>query len=349
MRPIWKDIEVNLSSYLSNGNVDYVLKADGTQFYTGVAYANNAGQCSVRINEVVSDYLGRWWNTFEQTTAFTTTFLLQPNIAPAISLYVGSTQVFSDSVAIDWSYDLGFSLPNGVPACPVNGRIDPRMPLMQTTYKGGNITADLYAITGDFYVGDYNNDYSGANIHDTHTFAVGAGNKADLCIKPQDVASHQWIVLQGLTYKVVTACHRFALYYVNAYGGLDFLLMEGLCSEHDSLTRYVHKQKASNAYPCYRGKKEYANEIVKKYTLRTDLLTDEQAARMFHLVESTDVYLYDMQGLTPGSAVTPALVMKPVVITNTSHEYKTYKGEGRKMVQYTIEVEYAQDRYRKGQ
>ena len=314
MRPIWKDIEVNLSSYLSNGNVDYVLKADGTQFYTGVAYANNAGQCSVRINEVVSDYLGRWWNAFEQTTAFTTTFLLQPNIAPAISLYVGSTQVFSDSVAIDWSYDLGFSLPNGVPACPVNGRIDPRMPLMQTTYKGGNITADLYAITGDFYVGDYNNDYSGANIHDTHTFAVGAGNKADLCIKPQDVASHQWIVLQGLTYKVV-----------------------------------VHKQKASNAYPCYRGKKEYANEIVKKYTLRTDLLTDEQAARMFHLVESTDVYLYDMQGLTPGSAVTPALVMKPVVITNTSHEYKTYKGEGRKMVQYTIEVEYAQDRYRKGQ
>ena len=96
MRPIWKDIEVNLSSYLSNGNVDYVLKADGTQFYTGVAYANNAGQCSVRINEVVSDYLGRWWNAFEQTTAFTTTFLLQPNIAPAISLYVGSTQVFSD-------------------------------------------------------------------------------------------------------------------------------------------------------------------------------------------------------------------------------------------------------------
>ena len=97
------------------------------------------------------------------------------------------------------------------------------------------------------------------------------------------------------------------------------------------------KQRYNNAVRSERGTVEYLNEVTKRWTLRTGWLTDEQAARMHHVAGSVAVYLYD---ITDNALI-------PVVITDEQCEYKTYRGNGGRMVNYTIGVEVAQDMLRR--
>ena len=66
-------------------------------------------------------------------------------------------------------------------------------------------------------------------------------------------------------------------------------------------------------------------------------MSDDEASRMHHLLNSPNVYLLDME----------TDEMMPVVLTNTTTEYKTYKGNGGKLVNYTIEATLAQERIRR--
>ena len=74
-----------------------------------------------------------------------------------------------------------------------------------------------------------------------------------------------------------------------------------------------------------------------KYELHPGTMTEAQAARMPHLLNSPEVYLEDMQ----------AGRIFPVVLTNTTSEHKTWANQGHKLVEYTIECELAQDRLRR--
>lgn len=141
----------------------------------------------------------------------------------------------------------------------------------------------------------------------------------------------------GATYRFVDTCARNALYYVNAYGGWDVLLMDGLDKEQDELTRHEATRVYDNTVMQNRGTVNYVNEVQKSWTLHTGYLTDEQSGRMHHLLNSVQVYLYDME---EGAFL-------PVVLTGTSTEYKTYRNQGRKLVSYEIQVRLAQDRIRR--
>lgn len=350
MDSIWKDIIVDAEGTPGEGE-EFSVNVAGNVVYTGTCYEDVNGDFDVRINDIIADYLQHSLSYFANLPAsLTNRFEVLPYFALSVIVENSQeTECYNDKVVMDWSYDRGISLATATPAAPINGRIDPRMPLMRTNpFAGGPITADLYAVTGDFYIGDYNNDFSGADVHDTYTWAVTAGVNADLILAPVSVANYQWIVIGNDTYKVVRSCNRFALYYINAYGGVDFLLMEGLCTEEDALERSNVKQKYNNTKAANRGKKEYMVGITKKYTLRTGYLTDAESARMFHLLESPEVYLYDMQGLVNPSDAVMYDRMLPVVITDNSCSHKTYKSNGRRLSQYVINVELAQDRYRRG-
>ena len=141
----------------------------------------------------------------------------------------------------------------------------------------------------------------------------------------------------GAMYSFADTCARYALYYVNAYGGWDTLVMDGIDEERDGLTRHEASRVYDNTDMQNRGTVNYVNEIQKSWTLRTGYLTDEQAGRMHHLLNSVQVYLYEMES---GSFL-------PVVLTGTSTEYKTYRNQGRKLVSYEIQVRLAQDRIRR--
>ena len=66
-------------------------------------------------------------------------------------------------------------------------------------------------------------------------------------------------------------------------------------------------------------------------------MTEAEASKMHHLLESTNVCLWDnVEG-----------VMRPVVLTDNNVAHKTYKGEGRNLIRYTITAELARDRQRR--
>lgn len=138
---------------------------------------------------------------------------------------------------------------------------------------------------------------------------------------------------RSVEWEVKDTCAKYAIYYINARGGWDSLVLGGRCSYTDKYTRAGYKRTYTNTIRSERGKINYLNEIVRTYTLRTSLLTDEQAAKMHHLLGTNMAILYDLE--------TKEEI--PVTITNSSYEVKTYKGNGRKMSQYEITAEYAQD------
>lgn len=129
----------------------------------------------------------------------------------------------------------------------------------------------------------------------------------------------------------------YCLYYVNAYGGWDSLLIDGNVKQTDKITASENYVKKARTNTLEFGKTKYLNTIVPSWTLHTGYLTDEQASKMFHLIESTEVYLHNLNDDT----------ITPVLITDTSCEYKTYSNNGKKLPSYTINVEASQEKYRK--
>ena len=121
---------------------------------------------------------------------------------------------------------------------------------------------------------------------------------------------------------------HFVLYYVNAYGGWDSLLIGGNVKKTDNVTPFSYRNKQ-------RGKVKYMNEITSAWTLYTDDMND--GSKMYHLLESTDVYLHNLKNDE----------IIPVVITDTNCEYKTYANQGNKRFNYTINVEESKYKYRK--
>lgn len=145
------------------------------------------------------------------------------------------------------------------------------------------------------------------------------------------------VKIDKVTYEMVEGCNRYALYYVNAHGGWDSLLIEGNHSEVDNLTRHNREVEYDNRSIQNRGRQNYVNEISKTLTLHTSWMSDEESSRMHHLLNSTEVYLYDINKDE----------MIPVVLKNSTTEYKTYRSNGHKLFNYTIEVSYANDRIRR--
>ena len=141
----------------------------------------------------------------------------------------------------------------------------------------------------------------------------------------------------GATYRFVDTCARYALYYVNAYGGWDTLVMDGTDMEQDELTRHEATRVYDNNSIQNRGTVNHVNEIQKSWTLHTGYLTDEQSGRMHHLLNSVQVYLYDMESGT----------FVPVVLDGTTTEYRTYRNQGRRLVSYEVRARLAQTRMRR--
>ena len=223
---------------------------------------------------------------------------------------------------------------------PINGRIDSRMPIVWTGLNVSQVNITIYyrngsyvqvfipiAISNDFNA-DFNADFSRS------VRSAGSGTAVFLPSAWNDVDR---IVVGNSTFKVVTECAKYALYYVNAHGGWDCFLIEGNTLEADTLKRNTREVEYDNRDIQNRGIQNYVNEITKGFTFHTGWLLDDQGERMHHLINSTDVYMYDIANEE----------MIPVIIPTTSCEYKTYKNQGNRMVNYTIQVQIAQNRIRR--
>jgi len=331
---IWQDVVFNITpSSTTQTYRDYEIRAFNKQVYVGRGYRDPEGFIKVRANDIVAgEVYNRVPTEFDEIGDI---FLVPcPNMIVPISIYSGGIRVSYSEVTADWSYIANSRLND-----PINGHIDPRMPLVFSCMNDDSVNVDGYAKTGDFSYDDYNEDYHRADIHEHYDLT--AGNNGNVYLNNTDVAKYQWVVVSNdndgeLIYKVMPACHRYALYYVNAYGGVDFLLMEGNCKRSEDIKRYTHKRVASTGYDD-RAIVEDANVQDVKYRLKTGLLTSAESEKMHHLIGATEVFLYDCE----------TREMRPVVITDTECDHKTYKSEGNRLVQYIINVQLAQERMRR--
>lgn len=336
--PIWKDKFVSLGNADS---YDFRIVADADNvIYSGKANKRpGETTINIRINDICADYLHNNLPAMIQR-GFTANGSV---VSFYVQKYVSNAWTTAEVVEFynDWSYDPSHNPATMGLAAPINGKIDRRMWLLYTTQSESMVTATIHLtdgtsfnvyipveITADFNF-DYNDDFSIEDVRDIQPGSIAL-----------DLSQWQnldYITIGATRYDVVDFCNEWALYYVNAHGGWDALLIEGNTTQRDNLTRYTRKVEYDNRDSRNRGTENYLNEISKVFTLHTSWLHDDEAERMHHLLNSTNVYLYN---INYGKLV-------PVVLNNTTTEYKTYKSNGGRLVNYTIEATIAQDMIRR--
>lgn len=337
--PIWKDNFVNLGS---GDSILYriALSDTGEVIYSGKAF-KRPGETDilVRINEICADYLE---NILPQLSQAQFTRLHLPLTFKVQKSSNGSswTDVSSVQFLNDWSYDYDYDAATMGMSFPINGRIDSRMPIVWTGLNVSTIQATIYFNNGQYtrvfipveisndFNADFNSDFSKS------VRSAGSGTAVFLPNAWDDVSR---IVVGNSTFEVVSDCARYALYYVNAYGGWDCFLVEGNFLEADSLKRYTREMVYDNRDVQNRGIDNYVNEITKGFTLMTGWMVGDQGQRMHHLINSPDVYLYDIAEEE----------MIPVTIPMTTCEYKTFKNQGNRLANYTLQVEVAKNMVRR--
>lgn len=147
------------------------------------------------------------------------------------------------------------------------------------------------------------------------------------------------IIIRGAnapSYTIKNTCAQYALYYLNAVGGWDYLLLMGNAVRENDYERVSMRQHANNL-TYQHGEIVVSEKVNVTWKLYTDNLSDAQWALMHHLTGSPQIYLHDLDA----GAITP------VNITDTKQIYRTYKNQGKKMSFAEIHVKASQQRYRR--
>jgi hypothetical protein len=333
--PIWKDYPVTLGT---GSSYDFEIRLDdssGAVIYSGRAHKRpGAASVITRVNDICAAYLAERLPALNIPAGFTSFAVAQTFCVRALVSGTWTTKATIDFYN-DWSYDHGFNPATMPLSDPITGELDPRQHLVFSTLPASSLTAVLtfadgtsssivipIARSADFN-NDFNNDFSLID-----TAAHGGAAVVDLSAFT-GLAS---VTIGGVTYKVrQDACPRYALYYVNAYGGWDSLLIDGPDRRIDGYDRHTMDMDYDNADTAARGREDYAIEVTPTLELRTGYLTDQQSARMHHLLGSTQVFVCDL----------PTGAVRPVVLTNAECDYKRYK-TGRTLNAYTITAQVAQ-------
>ena len=327
MNPIWKDYYYMLTDTPEDypDGCRYRVMSGDTICFEGRAYPRPTdSELYVRLNDIIEPYLETHWPQEAPDFGGTTC---------RVEIWDGEAWHSSSVIwfARDWSYDRTVVNPGGYNASrPVLRRVHP-LQLIPVWTDDSVFDLDLHFADA---VGDYNNDYS------SDYFVTG-----ERTVQEEESHSGNWwffdmrnylgavsVEANGNTYPV-QGCERFILYYVNAYGGWDWLPVEGKTRESDAVKRHTYEAVYNNRDHSYaRGRFNHVNELTHHYTFYTGWLTDAQSELMPQLLNATTVYVHD----------TKTNEVLPLVLTNSSTDHKQ-----NGLNQYTIEADLAQNRLRR--
>jgi hypothetical protein len=306
--PLWQDIIADLGTAEKQA-YSVAMTTTSNVIYTGVAVKMpDAIRIKVRLNDIFADALKE-----REDPTLDENYVIDEEGAAGATFYVmygGKTQTYE--VVADYSYKWN----NDIATEPILNIIDRRMYFVISRLSDKHF---YYVLIGDRGI------IEEVGSQRMQTLCRGVGEGRDLQIFFADG--------RELNYEVKDTCADYAIYYINAFGGWDFLVLGGHCSVEDKYTRATMSRVYNNTLYAERGSINTRNDITRTYTLRTSLLNDEQSGKMHHLLGTTRAILYNLNT----SEVTP------VRLTNSSCDYKTFKGNGNKMSQYTITAEVAQD------
>lgn len=318
LTPIWQDRSVAYAT--SNNSIDYTVACDGEAIFSGKAYKRpGAASIVFSIGDICSPLL----SSDVDLSSLSTEFVQIPGMARTFTVrkdQVGSL-LATVSFSNDWSYK--GSTPNFA-SDPVQRNVDPRQLLLASMYEASKVTVQTEESSPQTQVLYDGDAASGMACVDTALLS----NATSVTISVNSTGG-----TATMTYEVVKPCARYVLYYVNAFGGWDSLIVEGNDKRADNYTRSTYKKVYSPANPSDRGTVNYRNDIERTISLVTGWLSDEESARMYHLFGSTNVLLHDLVDN----------IIRPVTLTATSWTEKTFRNNGAKLVNYQINVTIAQD------
>lgn len=335
-RPIWQDFIVDLGAPVSTPGVPFYIYCSDTDetIFQGVSYpAPGKSKASVRVNDIIADYI-----LSRDPSALDTGVLMNFDIYSTAS---GSPVHKSDGAFWnDWSYEPGYEPWDSGMNFPITNTFVPGQYIMLSDPPGSVSVYDC-----DVYAAD------GTHTTPSMEYPDAAGMYSDLNTEflneTQFFASTRFLVapagsvkvnvntgLGTTEYLLSKSCTRYVLYYRNAYGGWDALPVEGKADQADNLTRFTTEKDYDNNRTSSRGKRNYVNEIRRSYEFWTGWLTEAQSLLMHHLLNSTAVYLHDIEEGT----------VRSLVLTGSKTEYK----HGRTgLFAYRIEADLAQGRMRR--
>lgn len=320
--PIWKD-----EFFISNqSTLTYSLVNDktGDVIYRGKAVKYpDTNYIEINISPLVRGYIS---SSFNFNTA---------NEQISISDYALPVNILIDDVMKaqyiyinDWSYDTDPN--NYMISDPIRKVIDNRQWFLYSYYK--RVIDDSTAKNAGYIIYYYAGDTSAS-------FHIGDSSQTLLKLKLTRYNKPKRIVVGAYQerneFKVIDSCYEYCLYYVNAYGGWDSLLIQGNTLKSDNITSSYYMKNFNNNTNEFE-KVKYNNVMTTNYQLYTDWFNDDEQSRLHHLLESTEVYLHNL--------VTDDIL--PVVITNTTCDWKTFTNNGKKKWYNTINVEVSQSRIR---
>lgn len=309
--PIWKDRTVTLASGADYADFEiHTGSAAGELIYSGRAYRRpGSADVVARINDICADYLNTGASGFAHA----------PGVETFVTV-VGGTAVDTVTFVADWSYEATRAITAATPLSdPVLPELDPRQTFM-VSYLGtpGSVTLTFQDGT-------------------TQAVALSDAGPATALLDLATYSGLASVTYNGTTWTVAERCARYLSAYVNAFGGWDTLVLDGIALQSDALTRHTIDTDYDNADASVRGRKDYAIEVAPAWTLRTGILTDDQSEKMRHLLNSTEVYLLDFADM----------VWRPVVLTDSGQQVQTYKGNGRRPCIYEFNAQLAQERFRR--
>lgn len=335
-QPIWKDV------YYTKYNtpiLDYTIyNEDNIPIYKGKSIATpDSNDVTFNINKVCSNYLSSSLsedisNRIEYINDYAKFFTIkEKNDSVAGEKPIAQYRFYNN-----YLYDVE------------KGGIFISEPIRQKN-NGYATTVDVdrrqYMVISAYYKGDGSKE-----ISVIETTAIGGSKIKSIVIDntSQMVRFYRDSSLKNVSYytkntedksfnfNIVNTCYDYCLYYVNAYGGWDSLLIDANVKKVDKIESKYYNRAFNNTTTQFE-KKKFTNVITPQYTLHTGWFNDDEQSRLYHLLESTEVYLHNL--------ITDEIL--PVNITNNTCEYKTFTNNGRKKFNNTINVEVAQTRIRK--
>lgn len=336
--PCWKDTYYHYTG--SEESVEYVFENADTEeeFFRGKAYSID-GTIDIPVNKIAQSYL---YSDYNPVTATKRRWVKDENASLYFNLKIDDIVVAQYFTWLDYSYDenelvrVGDTIVLNNPVrrtCESNGYIV--FSVVNTAQSNDYITIEGEKFGNIFYddpvadgkMGLYHLTYKDVDMND---YPPDIYDYDYYDYKSGDILYHKY------KFNLDSTCRRYQLLYKNNYGGYDTFLVEGRDKQTDSWTNYSIKKDFKNTEKGFRTQ-HYLKDVTTKQSLYTGWLTDEQSLRMDNLLESTMVYLCDLEEDT----------VIPVVITDTSWEKKTYGNQGKKLVAYAINVEYSQNKIRR--
>lgn len=320
--PVWKNNLIGLNTEIGD-NIKYSVVDTSTNniLYSGrIVKLSNGDVVDIDVNKIVGNFLS---NHFPNTLPEGLRLNDITDYAKTVDIRVNNSIIDTITIYNSWGYsDIPYT---NIISDPIRKIVDKRQLFVCSVYCPESTNSTVrYQLK------------KGSNI--TNRTTITANNNKQVLITDNGLknTSYDEIVVGDLTYKIVDTCKEWCLYYSNAYGGWDSLIVDGNVLKSDKITSHYFNQLFNNTTYQFE-KTKYLNVINSSYVLYTDWFNDDEQSRLYHLLESTEVYLHNM--------VTGEFL--PVNITNTDCQYKTFTNNGKKKWYNTINVEVSQERIRK--